>query len=64
MNKLKALDAAEVATIRATRYLHQAASKQRTGGPDILFNLVDAREAIEQARWFLARAAETGTARH
>lgn len=56
MTKLTSLDAAELATARATRYLHDAASGQREGDPDVVFNLADAREWIKKARWFLARA--------
>lgn len=56
MSKETALADAELATIRATRYLHEAAAGRREGDPDALFNLADAREEIEKARWFLARA--------
>lgn len=64
MNKLKALDAAEVATIQATRFLHEAASGQREGDPDVLFNLASAREELQQARYFLARASTAGSTTH
>ena len=60
MTKGTALDAAELATIRATRYLHEAASGQREGDADVACNLADAREEIEKARWFLARAVAAG----
>ncbi len=56
MSREANLDAAELATIRATRYLHEAAAGRRDGDADALFNLADAREEIEKARWFLARA--------
>lgn len=56
MSKLAALDAAELATTRATRYLYGAAAGQREGDRDVVFNPADAREEIEKARWFLARA--------
>ncbi|MDA8332033.1 MAG: hypothetical protein M0027_12715 [Candidatus Dormibacteraeota bacterium] len=57
MSKLTSLDAAELATIRATRYLHAAAAEQRDGDPDVLLDLADARKELQKARRFLSRAA-------
>jgi hypothetical protein len=64
MSHSAALDAAEVATIRATRFLHEAACEQREAGADIASNLADARAELQRARWLLARASATGSASH
>ena len=60
MSKLTSLDAAELATIRATRFLHEAAAGQREGDQDVVFNLADAREELQKARYFLAQASAAG----
>ena len=60
MTKGTALDAAELATIKATRFLHEAAAGQREGGHDVMYDLADAREELQKARWFLAKTAAAG----
>jgi hypothetical protein len=64
MTQSAALGAAELATIRASRYLHEAACESRESGSDVASNLADAREELQKARWFLARAGAAGRASH